>query len=76
MQKHFKTGAKWLNSIKRDEKFHDFLIKEKIFWKFNSSMAPWWGGQYERLIELTKQSQYKSIGKSLLTLYCWMLKLT
>ena len=65
--KTFKAGAKWLNSINRDEQFHDFLIKEKIIWKFNLSRAPWWGGQYERLIGLTKQSLYKSIGKSLLT---------
>ena len=28
--KTFKAGAKWLNSINRDEQFHDFLIKEKI----------------------------------------------
>ena len=42
MQKHFKAGAKWLSSINRDEKFHDFFIKEKIIWKFNSLMVPWW----------------------------------
>ena len=61
--KTFKTGSKWLNSIKRDEKFHDFLSKENIISKFNLSRAPWWGGQYERLIGLTKQSLYKSTGK-------------
>ena len=31
-------------------------------------MVPWWGGQYKRLINLTKQSLYKSICKSLLIL--------
>ena len=56
-----------MNSINRDVKFHDFLSKERIIWKFNLSRAPWWGGQYERLIRLTKQSSYKSTGKSLLT---------
>ena len=65
--KTFKAGAKWLNGINRDDKFHDFLSGEKIIWKFNLSRVPWWGGQYERLIGLTKQSLYKSIGKSLLT---------
>ena len=44
-----------------------FLSKERIIWKFNLSRAPWWGGQYELLIGLTKHSQYKSIGKSLST---------
>ena len=46
---------------------HDFVSKERIIWNFSLSRGPWWVGQYERLIELTKQSLYKSIGKSLLT---------
>ena len=28
--KTFEAGAKWLNSINRDEQLHDFLIKENI----------------------------------------------
>ena len=48
-------------------KFNDFLSKERIIWKFNLSRAPWWGGQYERLLGITKQSLHKSISKSLLT---------
>ena len=55
-----------MNSINKYEKFHNFLSKEKIIWKFNSLRAPWWGGHYKRL-GLTKQSLYKFIGKSLLT---------
>ena len=43
------------------------MSKEKIIWKFNSSRAPWWRGQYKHLIGLTKQSLHKSIGKSFLT---------
>ena len=65
--KTFKAGAKWLNSINRDVKFNGFLSKERITWKFNLSRAPWWGEQYERLLGITKQSLYKSNGKSLLT---------
>ena len=65
--KTFKAGAKWLNSINRDEKFHDFFNKERIIKKFNLSRAPWWAGQYQFLTGFTKQSLYKSIGKSLLT---------
>ena len=65
--KTFKAGVKWLNSINRDVKFRYFLSKKRIIWKFNLSRAPWWGGQYERLVGLTKQSLYKSTDKSLLT---------
>ena len=61
--KIFKAGTKWLSSINKDVKFHDFLSKERIIWKFNLSREPWWGGQHERLIELTKQSLHKSIGR-------------
>ena len=65
--KTFTTGAKWLNGINRDEKFHEFFSKQRIVWKFNFPKAPWWGVQCERLIGLTKQGLYKSTGKSLLT---------
>ena len=43
------------------------MSKERIIWKFSLSRGQWWVGQYERLIGLTKQSLYNSIGKLLLT---------
>ena len=62
--KTFQAGAKWLIKINKDEKFHNFLSNENITWKFNLSKAPWWGGQFERLIGLTKQTLYRTIGKA------------
>ena len=56
-----------MNSINRDVNFNYFLSTKRIIWELNLSRAPWWGGQYERLIGLKKYSLYKSIGKSLLT---------
>ena len=38
-----------------------------ILWKFNVPKAPWWGGQFERLIGLIKPSLYRAIGKAQLT---------
>ena len=35
--------------------------------QFNLSRAPWWGGQYERLIGLVKQAFYKVVGRLSLT---------
>jgi len=29
-------------------------------------MAPWWGGQFERLVGVVKQAFYKAIGRALL----------
>ncbi len=34
----------------------------------NLSRAPWWGGQFERIIGLMKQSMYKTIGNGFLSL--------
>ena len=49
------------------EQFNSFLADCTIEWKFNLSQAPWWGGQYERLIGLFKRAFYKSIGNGTLT---------
>ena len=50
-----------------NEKFHEYLTNQEIKWQFNLSRAPWWGGQYERIIGVLKQSMYKVIGKTTLT---------
>ena len=48
--------------MEKDEKFQDWLARQGIKWQFNLSRAPWWGGQFERLVALLKQSPYKAIG--------------
>ena len=65
--KTFKSAAKWLENIVAGEKLNEFLTEEEIHWQFNLSRAPWWGGQFERLIGLVKQSLYKTIGRANLT---------
>ena len=52
----FQAAAKWLKQVIKTEEFNKFLTKENIKWKFNLPRAPWWGGRFERLIGLTKQS--------------------
>ena len=51
----------------KEEKWHDYLAHRNIKWKFNLAKAPWWGGQFERLIGVMKQSINKTIGRA--TLY-------
>ena len=65
--KSFVAAAKWLKNIMKEEKLQDYLAHRDIKWKFNLSKAPWWGGQFERLIGVMKQSIYQTIGRA--TLY-------
>ena len=55
---------KWLKLVLQEEKLHDFLANQGIKWQFNLSRAPWWGGQFERLVGLMKQTMSKTFGKT------------
>ena len=52
----------------KDAKLNEFLVNQGIVRQFNLSRAPWWGGQFERIIGLTKQAMYKVIGNARLKL--------
>ena len=60
--KTFVAASKWLKQVEREETVHNWLATHGIKWQFNLSRAPWWGGQFERLVGLVKQSLYKTIG--------------
>ena len=64
----FVAAAKWLRAVMKDERVCNLLVTEGIQWQFNLSRAPWWGGQFERMIGLIKQSMYKTIGNGFLSL--------
>ena len=66
--KAFISTSKWVQKINKDVEFRDFLASEKIKWKFNLSRAPWWGGQFERMIGLIKQMLYKAMKNAYLTM--------
>ena len=44
----FKAAAKWLQRVRTDEMFNDYLAKLEIKWRFNLSPAPWWEGANSR----------------------------
>ena len=60
----FVKAAKWLKQARRDEELNRFLESHDIKWKFNLSRAPWWGGQFERLIGIVKTTMFKVIGRA------------
>ena len=63
----FVAAAKWLKAVMADEKVHDFLSHKGIYWQFHLSRAPWWGGQFERMVGIVKGSLSKTIGNGFLT---------
>ena len=64
----FQAASKWLKKVQSDEQMSNFLSERSVQWKFNLSLAPCWGGQYERLIGLFKRVFYKSVSNGMLTL--------
>ena len=64
--KSFVAASKWLKRIMKDEKTQDYLAHHNILWQFNLARAPWWGGQFERLVGVVKQAFYKAIGRAFL----------
>ena len=62
----FIKAAKWLKIAQKDERVLNHLEENDIKWIFNLSRAPWWGGQFERLIGVVKGAMRKVIGKGIL----------
>ena len=62
----FIGAAKWIRAVAKDERLQDYLSLHQIRGQFNLSRAPWWGGQFERMIGLTKAALAKTIGNGFL----------
>ena len=58
----FVGAASWLKQVMKDEKINGYLARQEIKWRFNLSRAPWWDGQFDRLVGLVKSAMYKVIG--------------
>ena len=56
-----------MSKLRKDERIQGLLEQHEIIWRFNLSRAPWWGGQFERLIAVVKSAMYKVIGNGVLT---------
>ena len=61
------TIEEFLKALKRFIARSDIIRQCKDIcgcrWKFNLSRAPWWGGQFEHIIGLVKQTLVKVVGK-------------
>ena len=63
----FVKTSTWPKQIHKDERVRGFVEEKEITWKFNLTHAPWWGGQFERLIAVVKSAMYKVIRGGFLT---------
>ena len=63
----FVGAARWLKQIRNDEQLQGYLADEQILWQFNLSRAPWWGGQFERLVGIFKRAFHKCVGGATLS---------
>ena len=63
----FTAAAKWMSKVMKSEQLQNQLAHQDIKWQFNLSRAPWWGGQFERLLGLVKRALYKGIGRASLS---------
>ena len=63
----FKAAADWMSKVRKDEEFHHYLAQHDVAWRFNLSRAPWWGGQFERLIGVFKSAFRKAVGNGTLS---------
>ena len=64
--KNFKAASNRLKTIVYEEDFFNFLNVHRIEWKFKMLRASWWGGFFERLIDIMKRALTKRIGRALL----------
>jgi len=64
--KTFKRSEKYLENLHRHKRVNDYLVNNKIEWRFSASLAPWWGGWWERMVRITKDMLRKMLGKTTL----------
>ena len=65
--KTFKSASKEIRTISRSSDVFQYLSNQRTSWKFITAKAPWWGGFWERMVQLVKRSLRKVVGKTTLT---------
>ena len=53
-----------LRTLQADCNVHDLLTKKGLLWIFSASLAPWWGGFWERMVRRVKDLLRRSNGRA------------
>ncbi|XP_045027159.1 uncharacterized protein LOC123470673 [Daphnia magna] len=62
----FRCVSKHLKVLRSDPAIHDLLAMRKTVWIFSTSLAPWWGGFWERMVRTMKDLLRRSNGRACL----------
>jgi hypothetical protein len=62
----FRCVSRFLKNIRSDPSVHDLLAMRRTSWIFSVSLAPWWGGFWERMVRITKDLLRRSNGRACL----------
>ncbi|XP_045022924.1 uncharacterized protein LOC123466895 [Daphnia magna] len=62
----FRCVSKHLKVLRSDPAIHDLLAMRKTEWIFSASLAPWWGGFWERMVRTMKDLLRRSNGRACL----------
>ena len=64
----YTSAAKELNELFQSPTLRSALMHKGTIWRFIPNKAPWYGGFWERLVEMVKMSLKKILGRALITL--------
>jgi hypothetical protein len=69
-------AAKYLRAAYGDSRVFNTLVDLNIKWRFSPSLAPWWGGFWERMVQTVKRLLYKTYGSDCMEYYLFQTVLT
>jgi hypothetical protein len=62
----FRCIERHLSILQADPTVQDFLARKKLLWIYSASLAPWWGGFWERMVRSVKDLLRRSNGRACL----------
>jgi hypothetical protein len=62
----FHCVSRHLNILQADPSVQDLLARRNLLWIFSASLAPWWGGFWERMVRSVKDLLRRSNGRACL----------
>ena len=65
--KTFKSASKEIRNIVGSREISSHLTRHRVTWHFIVERAPWWGGFWERMVQLVKRCLRKAVGRNTLT---------